>query len=475
MFRIHRLLLCCCHAALAALAVASAHAATLADCPFIGSGDAVTRGFYVLNFQGATIDTVMLGHAAAIAGERTITLTARQGSFSGPVVGTASVTRDIGTEMSASVFDFGGARAPTSWLIAFTQTVVAGDPDVTFDAGVGPCTGISETEGTIPPLDTFRRASVGVSIAGSPAAPGAGTVLGCPFAPGGAGDRVDRGFYVDGYPGVTLDAVTLRHTGTAGGVTLSLTARLNGYDGPVLGTATVTRELPGAGPDTVFQFGNVPVPAGSRVTFTQTLDAGTAPVFYDTGFGPCDGVTETQDTTAPLSEFRRDGVGVRIAGTFASPLPIPAVEYFHAGFGHYFVTAQADEIAGLDGGAYGGAFARTGTEFRVVDGPVDGAVPVCRFFTVAFAPKSSHFYTADPVECDGVKANPAWQYEKIAYYIRVPTGSGCPTGTIPVYRMYNSGQTGAPNHRFTTDPAVYAEFTTNLGWAPEGIRFCAPE
>lgn len=83
------------------------------------------------------------------------------------------------------------------------------------------------------------------------------------------------------------------------------------------------------------------------------------------------------------------------------------------------MTAQADEIAGLDGGAYGGAFARTGTEFRVVDGPVDGAVPVCRFFTVAFAPKSSHFYTADPVECDGVKANPAWQYEKIAYYIRV--------------------------------------------------------
>jgi len=35
--------------------------------PVHRSGDAVTRGFYVLNFQGATIDTVMLGHAAAIA------------------------------------------------------------------------------------------------------------------------------------------------------------------------------------------------------------------------------------------------------------------------------------------------------------------------------------------------------------------------------------------------------------------------
>jgi len=100
---------------------------------------------------------------------------------------------------------------------------------------------------------------------------------------------------------------------------------------------------------------------------------------------------------------------------------------------------------------------------------------VCRFFTVAFAPKSSHFYTADPVECDGVKANPAWQYEKIAYYIRVPTGSGCPTGTIPVYRMYNSGQTGA---RITGSRPIRPSTPSsrpNLGWAPEGIRFCAPE
>jgi hypothetical protein len=473
MHRMLRSIRFCC-AALASLAPGIANAATLADCPFLGSGDPVTHGFYVLNFQGATLGAVTLGHAAAVAGERTITLTARQGSYSGPIVGTATVTRDIDAEMRASVFEFGSVPAPTAWLIAFTQTVVAGDPDVTFDAGVGPCSGISETEGTTPPLDAFRRASVGLSIAGSPAVPGDGTVLSCPFSPDGGGDRVDRGFYVDGYPGVTLGTVTLRHSGTAGPVTLSLTARLNSYDGPVLGTATVSRDLPGPGADTTFPFGNLPVPAGSRVTFTQTLDAGTGPVFYDTGFGPCEGVTETADTTAPLSEFRRAGVGVRITGAFASAAPIPAVEYFHEGFGHYFMTAQADEIAGLDGGAYGGAFARTDAEFRVLDGPVGGAVPVCRFFTVAFAPKSSHFYTADPVECEGVKANPNWQYEKIAFYTRVPAGGACPTGTVPVYRMYNDGQTDAPNHRFTTDPAVYDVFTTSGGWLPEGARFCAP-
>ena len=463
-----------CCAALALVAPGFAGAAALADCPFLGSGDPISRGFYVLNFPGATIDTVTLGHAAASAGERTIVLTARQGSFSGPVVGTATVTRDVGPSMTASVFDFGGVPAPTSWLVAFTQTVVAGDPGVTFDAGAGPCPGVSETAGTTPPLDAFVDASVGVSIAGSPAVPGSGTILSCPYSVDGGGDRIDHGFYVDGYPGVTLDTVTLRHSGTAGPVTISLTARLNGYDGPILGTATVTRELPGPAPDTVFAFGNVPVPAGSRVTFTQSLDAGTAPVFYDTGFGPCDDVTETEGTEAPLSTFRRDGAGVRITGTFASASPVEAVEYFHAVFGHYFTTAQADEIAGLDGGAYGGAFTRTGSAFSVLDGPVGGAVPVCRFFTIAFAPKSSHFYTADPVECEGVKLNPNWQYEKIAFYVRVPTAGGCPAGTTPVYRMYNSGMTGAPNHRFTTDEAIYLDFTTNRGWAGEGVRFCAP-
>ena len=156
---------------------------------------------------------------------------------------------------------------------------------------------------------------------------------------------------------------------------------------------------------------------------------------------------------------------------------VPVVEYFNAGFGHYFMTAQADEIAGLDAGAYNFAFLRTGNQFNGWDAQAAGTVPVCRFFTTpgTFGTKSSHFYTADPVECDGLKANPDWVYEKIAFYIAVPTAGVCPAGTIPIYRMYNSGQTGAPNHRFTTAFLTYQDFTTTKGWAPEGIRFCSPQ
>ena len=155
---------------------------------------------------------------------------------------------------------------------------------------------------------------------------------------------------------------------------------------------------------------------------------------------------------------------------------VPVVEYFNAGFGHYFMSADADEIAGLDGGAFGGAFVRTGAGFNAWSTQAAGTVPVCRFFTTpgTFGTKSSHFYTANPVECDGLKLNPSWIYEKIAFFIAIPSGGICPGGTIPVYRMYNHGQTGAPNHRFTTNLATYQQFTTTMGWDQEGIGFCSP-
>ena len=159
-----------------------------------------------------------------------------------------------------------------------------------------------------------------------------------------------------------------------------------------------------------------------------------------------------------------------------SPIPVPVVEYFNAGFGHFFMTADGDEITGLDAGAFNFAFVRTGAGFGAWGAQAAGTVPVCRFFTTpgTFGTKSSHFYTANPVECDGLKLNPNWIYEKIAFYIAIPIGGACQAGTLPVYRMYNHGQTGAPNHRFTTSLAIYQQFTTTLGWDQEGIAFCSP-
>ena len=157
--------------------------------------------------------------------------------------------------------------------------------------------------------------------------------------------------------------------------------------------------------------------------------------------------------------------------------PVPgaqttAVEYLHAGFGHYFVTAQADEIAGLDAGVFAG-WARTNQTFNVWTSGT-GLADVCRFFTEAFAPKSSHFYTANGAECALVGQNPVWQYEKISFLVALPDAQGnCPVG-IKLYRLYNNGQTGAPNHRYTTSLTLRAQMIAQ-GFAPEDDNtWCVP-
>jgi len=145
-----------------------------------------------------------------------------------------------------------------------------------------------------------------------------------------------------------------------------------------------------------------------------------------------------------------------------------AVEYYYAAWDYYFVTAFSDEIAALDGGAFGGVWKRTGQAFAVFGDASSGGLPACRFFSTAFTPKSSHFYTPFAPECEGLKSNGSWQYESIAFHLRLPdTAGACPAGTSVLYRLYNNGLGGAPNHRYTTSPTTFAGMQA-LGWTFEG-------
>lgn len=163
-------------------------------------------------------------------------------------------------------------------------------------------------------------------------------------------------------------------------------------------------------------------------------------------------------------------------GAPASAATVTASEFYLDWMDHYFLTAFADEASLLD---TRGAWSRTAFEFRVDDAPGPGLVPVCRFFSAAFAPLSSHFYTANPVECEIVKANPTWSYEGVAFHVFPPAADGsCTDATAPVYRLYNSGQGGAPNHRYTTLHSERLKFIFR-GWLPEGagplgVAFCVP-
>jgi hypothetical protein len=148
-----------------------------------------------------------------------------------------------------------------------------------------------------------------------------------------------------------------------------------------------------------------------------------------------------------------------------------AVEYYHGGFDHYFVTADAAEAAALDAGKATNGWARTGQNFTVDTAAGAGQLPACRFFSAAFAPRSSHFFTADPGECAKVKANSVWQYEGIAFHAGLPTAERCAAGTAPLYRLYNDGRLGAPNHRYTSCPDI-RDRMQSLGWIPEGAAMC---
>ncbi len=155
-----------------------------------------------------------------------------------------------------------------------------------------------------------------------------------------------------------------------------------------------------------------------------------------------------------------------------------AVEYYHSEFDHFFVTTVADEITKLDNGTFAG-WKRTGLSLPVYKTAQSGASAVCRFFSTAFAPKSSHFYTASAAECAAVKTNPNWTFEGEVFWVDTPEKDGsCDTGLAPVYRVYNNGQGEAPNHRLMTSFALVSEMVTK-GWVPEGegvgVTMCVPE
>ena len=158
---------------------------------------------------------------------------------------------------------------------------------------------------------------------------------------------------------------------------------------------------------------------------------------------------------------------------------VDVIEYYHAGFDHYFMTTGTLEVTALDVGAVNG-WVRTGYQFKAYALGMPGSATVCRFFSASFAPKSSHFYTDLSYECELAKTYPAWQFEGEVFSIpgAAPDGT-CAAGTVPVFRLYNNGQSGAPNHRYVTVPAVRDEMLAS-GWIQEGnmpgLAFmCAPQ
>ncbi len=163
------------------------------------------------------------------------------------------------------------------------------------------------------------------------------------------------------------------------------------------------------------------------------------------------------------------------------PATVNVVEYHHAAFDHYFITPVPAEIALLD--AHAPPFedwSRTGFSFNayVNAGAPAGSTAICRLFNNHFGAKSSHFYGPKGSVCeDTLRLFPDWALEDDKLFnTMLPDGTGvCPPGTIPVYRMFNQGMGGAPNHRFVTSLAELREDgQPGLGGRRCDVGMCVP-
>jgi len=133
-----------------------------------------------------------------------------------------------------------------------------------------------------------------------------------------------------------------------------------------------------------------------------------------------------------------------------------AIEYVHAGYGHYFVTASTEETQALDSGAIPG-WTRTRRFFDVV---FRSAPQVQMTYAILerqlVCSEEFPFSTRRRrQECAAVRQNPDWQFEGKVFAVGAPLyGFACGEGLIPLYRLYNDGKGGAPNHRYTASSYV---------------------
>ncbi|WP_296406153.1 S8 family peptidase [Zoogloea sp.] len=144
-------------------------------------------------------------------------------------------------------------------------------------------------------------------------------------------------------------------------------------------------------------------------------------------------------------------------------------EYYNVDIRHYFRTGARSDSAFILAGNAGKGWRDTYDYFLAWRDASSGAQAVCRFYAKG---PNSHFFTADAKECEDVKSYPGWVYEGIAYYMKVPKNSVCPSDSVPVHRLYNNRFIfNDSNHRFTTDMDVVTRMT-QAGWIYEGVKMC---
>ncbi|BBJ23691.1 hypothetical protein [Candidatus Nitrotoga sp. AM1P] len=172
-----------------------------------------------------------------------------------------------------------------------------------------------------------------------------------------------------------------------------------------------------------------------------------------------------------------DNLGVCFA-TSPPPQTQNVTEYHNTLLNHYFLSSSIEENAFIDSGGAGPGWVKTGESFLAfVPDDCARTVNVFRFYGPG---PNSHFYTADPKECGGLRTQESgWNAESIAFGGILPENGQCPdhSGFVPplyapLYRLYNNRwMFNDSNHRYTIRIDIYEQMI-NKGWVGEGVALC---
>lgn len=191
-----------------------------------------------------------------------------------------------------------------------------------------------------------------------------------------------------------------------------------------------------------------------------------------------------QDLSEIMDSIRADpllrslgvsGVGDNLGVCFATSAPPQyqrVTEYHNTLLNHYFLSSSSQENTFIDTGGAGPGWERTGDSFLTIP-PSDcyDSANVFRFYGPG---PNSHFYTADPKECGGLRTHESgWNAEGIAFGARLPENGQCPSNEYtPLYRLYNNRwMFNDSNHRYTIRTNIYEQMI-NKGWVGEGVAMC---
>lgn len=365
----------------------------------------------------AHLATLTLSYAGSTTfpSKQTIALT---GAGSAPAVAAIS--------LDTSAVEFGDVVAQAS---ALTRTATISNP------GTAPLSLTAVETGGVHSAEfgVSGTCVTGIFNAPVPVAPSGSCTIVVSFSPQGVGSR-NATLSIRHNVGSGVSTIALHGVGVAAGCSL---------------------------PQPAAEFQAVACPAGQTGTVTQSRT-------YS-----CSGTTWVPGPfTTVAANCRAEGQGA----------PLLLVEYHNGPLDHYFVTADPAERAAIESGLAGPGWARTVTLGHVWNPDTAGVAAgtaICRFYGNPQAGAdghrlgpNSHFYTADPDECEAVKRDRGWVLEGIVFLAVKAVAGSCAPPLIAVRRNYNQRfRENDSNHRYSVDPAIGAQMTVRA-WVDEGVVFC---